>query len=67
MTHPFTVANGIANLPRMGENFLAQGRNLRVYTPGSQLPHGTYKMGNNVFSPTNFHYEAKVPVNGKLL
>lgn len=66
-SNPFVIGNAIQNLPKMGQNFLTQGRNLRIYTPGSQLPHGTYKMGNNVFSPTNLHYDAKVPVNGKLI
>lgn len=67
LMNPFTLANTAINLPKMGQNFLAQGRNLRVYTPGSHLPHGTYKMGNNVFSPTNFHYDGRVPVNGRLV
>lgn len=67
VTNPFTIGNAVQNLPKLGQNFLTQGRNLRVYTPGSQLPHGTYKMGNNVFKPTNFHYDGKVPVNGRLV
>ena len=67
ITNPFTIGNMAQNLPKLGQNFLTQGRNLRVYTPGSQLPHGTYKMGNNVFKPTNFHYDARVPVNGRLV